>query len=90
MAVFQVELKKVVDDSYSIEIGHGLTGKLIRDLAGGLAGQIRRFAVITDSTVEPLVCQAADTAALGGGIPGGFVFVPGRGKKQDPGNKGDA
>ena len=36
MAVFQVELKKVVDDSYSIEIGHGLTGKLIRDLAGGL------------------------------------------------------
>ena len=57
MAVFQVELKKVVDDSYSIEIGHGLTGKLIRDLAGGLVGQIRRFAVITDSTVEPLYAR---------------------------------
>ena len=57
MAVFQVELKKVVDDSYFIEIGHGLTGKLIRDLAGGLVGQIRRFAVITDSTVEPLYAR---------------------------------
>ena len=54
MAVFQVELKKVVDDSYGIEIGHDLSGRLLEDLAAGLVGRIRKFAVITDTTVEPL------------------------------------
>ena len=32
MSVFQVELKKVVDDSYEIEIGYQLQEKLIDDL----------------------------------------------------------
>ena len=32
MAKFQVELKKVVDDSYEIEIGHGLAEKLVEDI----------------------------------------------------------
>ena len=54
MAVFQVELKKILDDSYDIEIGNDLTGRLLEDLAGGLVGEIRKFAVITDTEVEPL------------------------------------
>ncbi|MCC8152229.1 MAG: 3-dehydroquinate synthase [Lachnospiraceae bacterium] len=54
MAKFQVELKKVVDDSYEIEIGYGLTGQLLKDIAGGLVGGIRKFAVITDTNVAPL------------------------------------
>lgn len=57
MAVFQVELKKIVDDSYAIEIGHGLTGRLVEDLSDGLVGGIRRFAVITDTTVAPLYAE---------------------------------
>lgn len=32
MSVFQVELKKVVDDSYEIEIGYQLENRLIEDL----------------------------------------------------------
>ena len=32
MSTFQVELKKVVDDSYEIEIGFGLEDKLIEDI----------------------------------------------------------
>ena len=36
MSIFNVELKKVVDDSYEIEVGHSLEQKLISDIKGGL------------------------------------------------------
>ena len=51
MSTFNVELKKVVDDSYEIEVGHGLEQKLISDINAGLVGNIKKFAVVTDSTV---------------------------------------
>ncbi|MBQ4247375.1 MAG: 3-dehydroquinate synthase, partial [Ruminococcus sp.] len=51
--VFCCELKKVVDDTYDIEIGHSLEEKLVDDLKHGLTGK-KRFAVITDSIVEGL------------------------------------
>lgn len=54
MSIFNVELKKVIDDSYEIEIGYSLTDKLISDLKDGLCGNITKFAVITDSNVEKL------------------------------------
>lgn len=57
MSTFQVELKKVVDDSYDIEIGFDLTSKLIEDLKQGLVGKIQKFAVVTDSTVQELYAQ---------------------------------
>ena len=44
MSVFQVELKKVVDDSYEIEIGYQLENWLIEDLKNGLVGKIKKFA----------------------------------------------
>ena len=51
MSTFNVELKKVVDDSYDIEIGYDLSNTLISDLEKGLVGNIRKFAVITDTNV---------------------------------------
>ncbi len=54
MAKFQVELKKVVDDSYDIEIGYGLGQQLIDDLDAGLAGGVKKIALVTDETVAPL------------------------------------
>lgn len=51
--IFNCELKKVVDDSYDIEIGHSLQDKLVEDLKNGLTGK-KRFAVITDSKVLEL------------------------------------
>ena len=54
MSNFRVELKKVVDDSYDVQIGQNLFGTLIEDIKNGLAGEKKKFAVITDSTVEPL------------------------------------
>lgn len=54
MSTFNVELKKVVDDSYEIEIGYELEDKLISDLKNGLVGKIHKFAVITDSIVKDL------------------------------------
>jgi 3-dehydroquinate synthase len=54
MSTFQVELKKVVDDSYDIEIGFELMDKLIEDLKAGLVGNIHKFAIVTDSTVKEL------------------------------------
>lgn len=52
MSSFRVDLKKVVDDSYDVEIGQDLIPGLIRDIENGLVGGIKRFAVITDSEVE--------------------------------------
>lgn len=54
MSIFQVELKKVVDDSYEIEIGFDLKQKLVSDLQAGLLGGVKNLALITDSTVAPL------------------------------------
>ena len=38
MGTFRVELKKTVDDSYEIEVGRALAGRLVKDLEGGLMG----------------------------------------------------
>lgn len=57
MSVFTVELKRVVDDTYSIEIGFGLFNKLAEDLKGGLAGGLKKCAIITDSNVLPLYAR---------------------------------
>ncbi len=54
---FNVGLKKVVDNSYDIEIGHNLFESLVSDLEGGLCGNKAKFAVVTDSTVLPLYAQ---------------------------------
>ena len=54
MGIFNVELKKVVDDSYDIEIGFNLEDKLIKDLESGLVGNIKKFALVTDSNVKEL------------------------------------
>ncbi|MCC8082310.1 MAG: 3-dehydroquinate synthase [Lachnospiraceae bacterium] len=54
MAKFQVELKKTVDDSYEIEIGYGLSDRLIADITDGLVGKLRKFAVISDTNVSGL------------------------------------
>ena len=51
---FNVSLKRVVDDSYDIEIGYSLCGRLVSDLQAGLVGNRKRLAVITDDTVEKL------------------------------------
>lgn len=54
MSVFDVTLKKIIDDSYQIEIGFGLMEKLVGDLKAGLLGGRKRLALITDSTVKGL------------------------------------
>ena len=54
MSTFNVELKKVVDDSYEIETGYHLENNLINDLKNGLVGKINKFVVTTDSIVKDL------------------------------------
>ncbi len=67
MPKFEVELKKVVDDSYEIEIGYGLADQVIEDLKNGLVGNIHKFAIITDSNVEPLYAQQLEQKLLDAG-----------------------
>lgn len=54
MSIINVELKKVVDDSYDIEIGFDLADSLLGDIQAGLVGGIQKFALVTDSNVESL------------------------------------
>ena len=82
MSVFNVELKKVVDDSYEIEVGYSLEDKLIEDIQQGLVGNIRKFAVITDSNVSELyarpICEKLQVAGYGADL---FVFPAGEKSK---------
>jgi len=82
MSVFQVELKKVVDDSYEIEIGYHLVHKLIEDIEHGLMGGAKKIAVITDSIVSDLyaadICEAVADAGFHVDM---FVFAAGEKSK---------
>ncbi len=75
-ASFQVELKRVVDDSYEIEIGEQLEKQLISDIQNGLFGGLRRFAMITDSTVEPLYAQPVLAALRDAGYAAELFSFP--------------
>lgn len=81
MSTFQVELKKVVDDSYEIEIGFALEDKLVEDLRNGLVGNIHKFAVITDSNVKELYAEGI-LHALGHAGYQADLFVFEAGEKQ--------
>ena len=64
MSVFNVELKKVVDDSYDIEIGYNLKDQLVDDLETGLLGSTKKLAVITDSNVRDLYADVYKRQSL--------------------------
>jgi 3-dehydroquinate synthase len=57
MSTYNVNLKKIVDDSYEIEIGFHLVDKLVEDLKTDLLKGISKFAVITDSNVKNLYAK---------------------------------
>ena len=76
MSTFHVELKKTVDDSYEIEVGRSLAGKLAKDLQHGLAGSCRRFALITDSNVEQLYAEPIRDLLRDAGFEGEIFSFP--------------
>lgn len=82
MSTFNVELKKVVDDSYDIEIGYELENQLIADLQNGLVGKTKKFAVVTDSHVKELyadrIVQLLEAAGYQADL---FVFPAGEQSK---------
>ena len=82
MSVFNVELKKVVDDSYDIEIGYDLKNKLVNDIERGLVGNIRKFAVITDTNVSEMYARPICEKLLRAGYEVDmFVFPAGEKSK---------
>ena len=76
MSTLKVELKRVVDDSYEIEIGRRLAGKMAADLRDGLAGGRRKFALITDRTVEKLYAREIREKLLEAGFEGDLFAFP--------------
>lgn len=82
VSVLNVELKKVVDDSYEIEIGHGLSDRLLEDLDTGLLGKIKKLAVITDTNVCDLYAKPICQKLLADGFKAElFVFPAGEKSK---------
>ncbi len=76
MSEFQVTLKKVVDDSYPIEIGYELEQKLVEDLKDGLVGKIHRFAVVTDDVVKKLYGDRILELLLEAGFQADLFVIP--------------
>lgn len=82
MSKFHVELKKVVDDSYDVEIGFHLIDQLIEDLKAGMMKSITKFPVVTDSNVEGLYGAKIQEALLNAGYTSDvFVFPAGERNK---------
>lgn len=73
---FYCELKKLVDDSYDIEIGRGLSDTLISDIKDGLCGKIKKFAVVTDSIVEPLYAKGIYEKLIAAGYSSDMFVIP--------------
>ncbi len=76
MSSFHVALKKVIDDSYDVQIGKDLIPEFVQDIREGLAGGIKKFAVITDSTVEPLYGRPILEALKEAGYQGDLFAFP--------------
>lgn len=75
-------LKKVVDDSYDIDIGYCLEDRLINDLEEGLCYGYKRVAIICDSTVAPLYATPICRKLIDNGYdPKMFVFPEGERSK---------
>lgn len=82
MKKFYVELKKVVDDSYYIEIGHYLINTLVRDIKNGLVPTAKRYAVVTDSNVKGLYADTVLESLKEAGMKADlFVFPAGEKSK---------
>lgn len=73
---FNCELKKVVDDSYDIEIGHSLQDTLIEDLKNGLLGKIKKFVVVTDSIVADLYGRDIFDRIVSAGYKADIIIIP--------------
>ena len=86
MSTFNVELKRVVDDSYDIEIGYDLKSKLVDDIQRGLVGNIRKFAVITDSNVSDIYARPICERLLREGYEVDMFVFP-AGEKVKPGKQ---
>ena len=52
MGIFDVKLQRVEDDSYEIEIGFDLIGKMIADLKSGMIMGVNKYVIITDSNCK--------------------------------------
>lgn len=76
MSSFHVNLKKVVDDSYDIEVGYDLTEKLLSDIRNGLIGRIRKFAVVTDSNVKELYAEKICSELKKNGYQADLIWFP--------------
>lgn len=76
MSKFYVELKKVVDDSYDIEVGRNLFDTLINDLKGELGKGISKYALVTDSTVKELYGNALYARLLEEGFKVDLISFP--------------
>lgn len=82
MSTFNVELKRVVDDSYDIEIGYELFDKAVNDIENGLFAGIKKLAIITDTNVEKLYASPIADRLKGLGYKvDTFVFEAGEKSK---------
>lgn len=76
MSVINLELKKVVDDSYDIEIGYELEQTLIDDINAGLVNKIKKFVVVTDSNVENLYATKIVSMLKDNGYGADLIVFP--------------
>ncbi len=75
MPKFEVELKRVVDDSYEIEIGHGLVDQVAADLNTGWQERFINLQLL-QTAMWNLCMHDTGTKAGRRRIPDGCVYLP--------------
>ncbi len=73
---FNCILKKIVDDSYDIEISRGLEDTLVTDMKNGLCTKASKYAVVTDSNVKELYAENICKKLVKAGLEAHLFVIP--------------
>ena len=76
MKRYEVQIKKIVDESYSIDIGYDLIDRLIGDLKAKLIPKVFKYAIITDENVKILYANLLEKKMIEAGFNVKVFSIP--------------
>lgn len=76
MKRYEVQIKKIVDESYSIDIGYDLIDRLIGDLKAKMIPKVFKYAIITDENVKILYANLLENKMIEAGFNVKVFSIP--------------
>ena len=89
MKTIDVKIEKVINNSYEIEIGYDLFGKLVDDITQGLVTNVHKYAIVTDSNVAGLYGYNLLNLMINQGLSVEMYTIPAGEKSKTRENKAE-